>query len=122
MLNANDTQIQNDTIAAIAEFNKIMKAKGYKHKTTKASASFETRYTKEGSDRYIVISGWHGNGVYGNVKTLLNLYDCSHTSYCDMKHIVRHANHSVEDFVQLGIKAKLHKEGIDIMRAYIKAF
>lgn len=48
MLSARETEIHNDASAGIAAINKLMKSKGYKHKTSKHSASFETRYTKDG--------------------------------------------------------------------------
>ena len=121
MLSASETEIHNDAIAGIAAINKLMKAKGYIHKTSRASASFETRYKKAGVGRYISLSGWHGTSKkYGEGKAILALYDCPDLSYAGIKTVVDRANNGL-NFSSGELDAKLHKEGIDIILAYLKA-
>lgn len=119
MLSARETEIHNDASAGIAAINKLMKSKGYKHKTSKHSASFETRYTKDGVGRYISLSGWHGSGKYGG-KAILALYDCPNLSYTGIKTIVDRGNNGL-NFSSGELDVKLHKEGIDIILDYLKA-
>lgn len=117
MLSANDMQVHNDATVAIAAINKLMKAKGYKYKTSKQSALFETNYIKD--DTNIVLVGWHGDGRYGNVKTILDLYVGKLSTFEDTKRIVTDAN-DPNRVNWLQVNPKLHKEGIDIILEYLK--
>ena len=119
MLSVNNTQVQNDAIAGIATINKLMKAKGYKYKTTKHSALFDTTYTKEGSNISITLTGWHGDGKYSDVKTILDLFIIKNDTYADMQKIVSDANDPTRKS-WCPINPKLHKEGINIIIEYLK--
>jgi hypothetical protein len=119
MLNANNTKIQNDAITGIAAINKLMKSKGYKYKTFKHSALFSTDYTKEGSDTRITVCGWHGDGRYSDVKTILDLFVGKISTVVGLQKIVGDANDPSRE-AWCEVNAKLHKEGIDIILEYLK--
>jgi hypothetical protein len=88
MVDNSKEQTMNAQIAAVNEVVEagrkeilaLMKSKGYKQKTSIASAMYQTDFEKHGVVVYS-IDGWHGTGKrgtcrwYGDSKSIFALYD-----------------------------------------------
>ena len=54
------------------EIQKLLRKLGYTYKRSKASALEDLRWEK--GDKSIILSGWHGDGNYGEGRIMMNLY------------------------------------------------
>ena len=71
-----ESEVGKITEDFLKKVKSLMKKKGYKYKKTKQSALADWSFIKDDEEyRQFSLSGWHGDGRYGSLKLITDLYD-----------------------------------------------
>lgn len=89
-LNEFESEVNKLTKEYMANLDKFMKGSKFKGKTSKQSAMFTTTYENSDKSKIVDVSGWHGNGKYGDMAVVMEVYlgGVFHPNFGDKDHLI----------------------------------